>query len=268
MAKETVLLIDDEEGIREALDEFLQGEGYEVTLAENGEKALALFSKNDFSLVITDMMMPGMGGIETMRRMKKAKPDTKVLIVSGLPDPQAFEGMMAVSQGTAEGFVSKPFKPADLRNALAKLKEREVVGSFGLPVTCAMPRKASILVVDDEEDYLEFVTAYLTLLGHEVKGTESGHEALSLMEENTFDVVVTDHVTVGSAATPIMQLVRDKQPGTRIIVMSGIPTLDDAKRSYLAGAQCYLSKPFPVDDLREAVQACMEPPASVPKSKS
>jgi DNA-binding NtrC family response regulator len=124
-----------------------------------------------------------------------------------------------------------------------------------------MPRKASILVVDDDESFLEFCCSYLTHLGHDVLQAESGNKALEILENVFFDVVVTDHVTVGPEAKPILKLVQEKQPGTRVIMMSGIPTLDEAKRSYLSGAQSYLAKPFSIDELREAVDFCMEPPS-------
>ncbi len=124
-----------------------------------------------------------------------------------------------------------------------------------------MPRKASILVVDDDESFLEFCSSYLSHLGHDVLQAESGNKALEILDNVYFDVVVTDHVTVGPEAKPILKVVQERQPGTRVIVMSGIPTLEEAKRSYLAGAQGYLAKPFSIDELREAVELCMEPPS-------
>lgn len=124
-----------------------------------------------------------------------------------------------------------------------------------------MPGKASILVVDDDESFLEFVTSYLSHLGHDVLGAATGTEAVGKLDNVFFDIVVTDHVTVGANATPILKVVKDRQPGTRVIVMSGIPTLEEASRTYLAGAQGYLAKPFSIDDLKDAVESCMEPSA-------
>lgn len=123
-----------------------------------------------------------------------------------------------------------------------------------------MPAGASILVVDDDESMLEFCTAFLAHEGHEVRATGSGREALLLLQDVPFDIVLTDHVTVDSAGTPIIAAVRAHQPKAEIIVMSGIPTLEDASKSYLAGAREYLSKPFSVDRLRRALDLCRPAP--------
>ncbi len=132
MAKERVLVVDDEEGIREACQEFLECEGYEVTTASDGARALEIFSGNDYDLVFMDIRMPGIDGIETLRRMKKSKPGVKVIVVSGLPEDESFDRAMAVSEGAAEGFIPKPFKPKDLREALKNLRGGEFLPSCGL----------------------------------------------------------------------------------------------------------------------------------------
>ncbi len=123
-----------------------------------------------------------------------------------------------------------------------------------------MPKPASILVVDDDESMLEFCTVFLSHEGHEVRAAGSGREALLLLQDVPFDIVLTDHVTVDLDGTPILAAVKEHQPGAEIIVMSGIPTLDDASRSYLAGARDYLSKPFSVDRLRRALKVCRADP--------
>lgn len=132
MAKEKVLVADDEEGIREVMEEFLTGEGYDVSLAVDGQQALEMFEKDDYTLVFTDIRMPKIDGIEAVKKMKKSKPQTKIIIMSGLPDEETFERAMTVSEGMVEGFIPKPFKPADLRKALDALKEGKALPSFGL----------------------------------------------------------------------------------------------------------------------------------------
>lgn len=132
MAKEKVLIVDDEEGIREVLKEFFMNEGFEVTVADDGARALTIFSETDFDLVLTDIKMPGIDGIETLRRMKKEKSGIKVIVMSGLPDEETLTRATAVSEGTVEAFVPKPFKPANLRSALAAVKEGKLLPSFGL----------------------------------------------------------------------------------------------------------------------------------------
>lgn len=132
MLKGNVLVVDDEVSIRDTLDEFLTGEGYNVDLAENGDRALEMFGKSEYDLVFMDIHMPGINGIEALREMKRSRPKTKVIVISGLPDEHAFEQAMTVSEEIIEAFIPKPFKPADLRNVLHNVKRGLVVPSFGL----------------------------------------------------------------------------------------------------------------------------------------
>ena len=116
-----------------------------------------------------------------------------------------------------------------------------------------------ILVVDDDESMLEFCLKILCLDGFAVVAASSGKQAVDLLKTTGFDLVLTDHVTVGAEATPIIKAVKSLQPDAPVIVMSGIPRLEDAAASYLAGADEYLAKPFSLAQLREAMTRCLQP---------
>lgn len=131
-----VLVVDDEESIREALREFLTGEGgYDVILAENGFKALEAFKAQTIDLVFMDVKMPGMDGIEVFRQMRLLRPEVKVVIITGVPDEETFDRVLAVSEDVVEGFIPKPFKPADLRKCLKSVSAGDRHASFQLTPT-------------------------------------------------------------------------------------------------------------------------------------
>ncbi|MEJ2096711.1 MAG: response regulator [Deltaproteobacteria bacterium] len=80
---QTILLVDDEEDIRAVLDMTLSDMGYHVLTAENGEAALALFIDKKPELVLTDIKMPTMDGIELLKRIKRENPDAEVIMITG-----------------------------------------------------------------------------------------------------------------------------------------------------------------------------------------
>ncbi len=81
-----LLLVDDEEGIRKVLSISLQDSGYEVLTAERGEEALEIFRKARPSIIIMDIKMPGMDGLELLQAIKKESPDTEVIMITGHGD--------------------------------------------------------------------------------------------------------------------------------------------------------------------------------------
>ena len=106
-----ILVVDDEEAIREALCEFLTDEGYEAILASNGEEALDLAETENPQLILLDMRMPGIDGIETCQRLKKNEKTRLIPIIVATAFRDTF--MEACDVG-ADDFVTKPFEVAEL----------------------------------------------------------------------------------------------------------------------------------------------------------
>ncbi|MBW2187746.1 MAG: response regulator, partial [Deltaproteobacteria bacterium] len=78
-----ILLVDDEEDIRDVLNISLSDAGYQVLTAANGEEGLVLFREKQPPIVLTDIKMPGMDGIELLQRIKLENPDTEVIMITG-----------------------------------------------------------------------------------------------------------------------------------------------------------------------------------------
>jgi two-component system cell cycle response regulator len=115
---EKILVVDDELEIRDMLGRFLTEQGYEALLASNGEEALELAEKEEPQAILLDILMPGINGIETCKRLK-AKEKTRfipVIIATALWDRY----MEAVEAG-AEDFVTKPFNLTELSHRVKSI---------------------------------------------------------------------------------------------------------------------------------------------------
>jgi signal transduction histidine kinase len=115
--KGRILVVDDEAAIRDLTTDILEERGYDVVLASSGEEAVRLFTaeRGKIDLVILDMIMPGLNGLETLKRLREVAPDIRVLLSSGYsPEGTRAE---ALERG-AVGFIHKPYRVADLSTAV------------------------------------------------------------------------------------------------------------------------------------------------------
>jgi PAS domain S-box-containing protein len=116
-----LLLVDDEEGIRKVLGIALSDSGYQVFTAENGEQALKIFRKEIPPIVLTDIKMPGMDGIELLQKIKHENPDTEVIMITGHGD---MDLAIKSLKHRAIDFVTKPINDDVLEIALNRAHEK------------------------------------------------------------------------------------------------------------------------------------------------
>lgn len=117
MSDETVLVVDDEEVIRDVCSQILAAEGYEVTTAASGKEALHLFSEHVYDAVVTDIMMPDMSGLELLEVIKSTNMDVSTVVITGLG---TFDMATQSDRLGAREFVVKPFTPDELSEAVRK----------------------------------------------------------------------------------------------------------------------------------------------------
>jgi two-component system response regulator PilR (NtrC family) len=114
--KPRILVVDDEESIREFLDIMLRKEGYEVTCAEDGQKALEILKKKAIDMVISDLQMPNLTGIELLRQVKDQFPDMLFMMITAFGSTE--NAVEAMKLG-AYDYLTKPFKIDEVRINIA-----------------------------------------------------------------------------------------------------------------------------------------------------
>jgi two-component system NtrC family sensor kinase len=116
-----VLLIDDEEPIRKVLGLYLRSKGYEVITAADGQRGIELFERQRQPIVLTDIMMPGMDGIEVLKKIKQINPETEVIVITGHGD---MDLAIKALQLEASDFITKPVGNEIVSVALRRAEER------------------------------------------------------------------------------------------------------------------------------------------------
>ena len=125
-AKARILVVDDEQSMREFLEIFFRREGFEVTTAADVESALVCVTADEFDVVISDVQMPERSGLDVLRGVKESAPETVVIMITAFATAET--AITAMKEG-AYDYVTKPFKVDELRLVVDKALEKKQLSS-------------------------------------------------------------------------------------------------------------------------------------------
>jgi putative two-component system response regulator len=148
-----ILVIDDEDVIRMLMLEILESAGHEVVGAETAERALGLLEESEFELIVSDVIMPGLSGLELLGAVRERRASLPVVLVTGAGTYETLS--QALTRGAA-GLVTKPFAHAELQTAVADALERAARSREELRERLLAPTLASALAnaIEARDSYL------------------------------------------------------------------------------------------------------------------
>ncbi len=163
--KDTILLVDDEEDIREVLSISLADMGYEVSEAQDAREAVRIFKEVNPPIVLTDIKMPGMDGIELLQEIKRINPDTEVIMITGHGDMD-----LAVKslQYEATDFITKPINVDALDIALKRVHEKITLKQKLKEYTENL--EALVREKTELQDHLSSLGLMIGSISHSIKG--------------------------------------------------------------------------------------------------
>ena len=154
-----ILVIDDEKIMREGAERILTKEGWKATIAENGERGLELIKDGKFRILLLDLMMPGISGMEVLKRVRERQPDLLVIVITGYA---TIENAVEAMKSGAYDFIPKPFTPDQLRIVVRRALEK-----------LNLEREAELLRIEREkslQDVANEKSKTLTIINHMADG--------------------------------------------------------------------------------------------------
>jgi DNA-binding response OmpR family regulator len=122
MISKPILIVDDEKNIRLTLSQALETLDAQIDAAANGEEALAKLKEKEFGLILLDIRMPGMDGMEVLRRVRKIRPDIRVIMITAYGTVES--AVEAMKLGAVD-FLQKPFDPEEIRELVSRVMDRD-----------------------------------------------------------------------------------------------------------------------------------------------
>lgn len=190
-----ILIVDDEKNIRLTLTEALTDKDIQTDTAVNGEEALAKLKDHDFGLILLDLRMPGMDGMDVLAKLRQDRPDIRVVIITAHGTIESAVDAMKLG---AVDFIQKPFTPKEIRELVSRIIKRETLDQeknqdyttlLELAKRCVSDRhfkaaaehvKKALSIDSSRPEAFNLLGALYEVQGHRVEAQKNYRVALSL----------------------------------------------------------------------------------------
>lgn len=255
-----ILVADDDPNVRAAITKTLVAAGHTVEEAGEGQAALDLYARQPCDLVVMDLYMPGMDGLETIIRLKAQRPEVKIVAMSGGGYRNKHDVLTMALQAGVSGTLAKPFDLDDLRAAVSAALATPSPGPAA-PTEPASRPKATVLLVDDDQRARSLLRNRLEGAGYAVVEAPDAEHAIEQFRAQPTEAVIADLILPRESGDFLIAWLRSEAPGTGIIAISGAPERLAAIENGGAGQARFrtLPKPFTTEQLLEALNAVLAP---------
>lgn len=253
-----VLIIDDNLTNLRILQLQLQQRRMEVISATEGPEALYLLETNEgIELVITDMQMPGMDGVEFTTLLKQRRPHLPVILLSSVGDESRKK-----HPGLFVAVLNKPVKPAHLEKVIlnqfyneAETGQEKQQSHQKLNKDFALSKPLDILVAEDNTINQKMILKVLEKLGYNAVIANNGIEAIQMLDEQFYDLILMDVQMPEMDGLECTRYIRENQERQPVIIaMTANAMVEDKEECLKAGMNNYIAKPVKIELLVEMLQ--------------
>ncbi|HHT9117397.1 MAG TPA: response regulator [Candidatus Hypogeohydataceae bacterium YC38] len=231
MVKKNILVVDDDPSIGTTLKGVLEDEGYNVVAVKDGLKAIDEIIAGPFSLVLMDIVMPGLSGVEAMEKIKEIRP-TQVIIMTGHVHEENL--VQEAKRWGARAVVYKPLQIPELLSLIEDVLAKEDPG---------------LLVVDDDDSACKTLSGILEDAGYKVDAAQDGLKAIEMAKQSDYSLIFIDAKMPEVNGFQAMKEIKKIKPYIPVVMFTGYKIENFMERSRDCGARATMRKPFDVEDV-------------------
>jgi DNA-binding NtrC family response regulator len=238
MSKRRILIVDDDRLMVRTLRDILSLRGWETDGVHSGEEAVAAIRVNEYAVVLMDVRMSGMTGVEALREMRALRPDLRVILMT------AYAATELLAQAERDGALHVFPKPVELERLMDTLD-------------AVIADARCVLIVDDDADFLRTLADLVAARGYGTLRAGTLDEALALLQAQLPGAVMLDLRLDGLEPRENVLAIKSVSPAVALILYSGHPlaleqTTGSLPPKFIRGV---LQKPFPPDRVFELLDA-------------
>jgi two-component system response regulator HydG len=225
-----VLVVDDEPNMRKTLSAILRDEGYDVQTADDGERAVELCQQHLFDVVLMDVRMPKLDGVEAFRRIHRHQEGVRVILMS------AYREEHLKQEALDDGAIAFIDKPLDVERVIRLIADTA---------------ETAILVIADDQHTAKTISESLRQQRYHVTTVSTPHDALEIVEQIKFDIVFIDVQLASMNGLDLYLAIKKVTPSAIAIMLSGMEEefLRVARAAVRQTAYTIINKPIDLDHL-------------------
>ena len=227
--KLSVLIVDDDINLGDSLADILETTGHDIKFVSSGNDALSTIKKSEYDVILMDIRIPGMNGVETLIHIKEQSPLTSVVMITAFAEDEL------VSQAREEGALDILAKPLDIDKIMGFLKKQELL--------------KTIFIVDDDYAFCNSLKDAIEINNYEVTFVHSAQEVIDKIENQMYGIVLLDMKLNGKNGLEVAEAIKKNGYKCAIVLMSAYkkefqPLLDNVDKKI-----DFIEKPFEIDDI-------------------
>jgi len=232
-----ILIVDDDKEFCTSMTDILEARGYEVESENSGEAAIAKVKEKSFDVILMDIKMPVMNGVEAFKQIKKISPKTVVIIIT------AYSLEDLIKEALQEGAFGVLRKPLDIN---------KLIEQIGL----AKERGMLILITDDDPNTRETFKDVLEAKGYKVSTATTGEEAIEQSRERPSDILFMDMKLSALNGLETYLAIKEINPRVIAVIVTGYyeETKDLVDKALEKGVYTFLQKPLDMDKVLALIE--------------
>lgn len=240
MYQSKIMVVDDEPAVADSLKDLLEMYGHEIDTASSGFEALSQIKQSEYSIVLMDVRMPGINGVETFREIKKLDSSCTVIMMT------AYSTDDLLAEAVEEGAHTVLFKPLNIEKLVSIIEDIE--------------KSKLILIVDDNPSVRESLLDVLELQGLHVVTADSGQEAIDKVKESNYGVVLLDVVFPDTNGLDIYNKLKKIRSDIKVVLITAHRQIAGEIIQQAIDSCVYtcLNKPFDLNLLSKVVYSIIK----------